>query len=193
MFKTIRGLMLLMVLINLSACTISPVAKETLSSSNSYSDFSDVKASVGKPMPDFTLKDSNGETVSLSQFKNKQAVMLLFYRGDWCPYCISQLEDYQNLLPLLEQYNIQLLAISPDDVATARNTQRRLGQDYIFLSDSKREVVNLLGVGNEANLPHPAIFVVDKKGDLRWYYASVDHKVRPTAPQVEMILNDLFK
>ena len=65
--------------------------------------------------PDFNLPTANGVTVSLKSFRNKQAVLILFYRDDWCPYCIDQLSDYQELLPELEKYTIQLIALSQMD------------------------------------------------------------------------------
>ena len=119
--------------------------------------------------------------------------MLLFYRGDWCPYCVDQLTDYQTLLPELEKYNIQLLAISPDKLASVENTQRKFGQSYVFLSDKNLKATRQYGIGNQKNLPHPALFLIDKQGKLVWYYASKDHEARPSSAQVEAIIQKLFK
>jgi len=176
----------------LSACSLKPVNPETLSASKSYSDFEGVKVKTGQQAPSFSLPDAQGNNVSLKQFKNRQPVMLLFYRGDWCPFCIDQLEDYQSLLPELEKYNIQLIAISPDARASVENTQRKFGQSYVFLGDQDLQVTKKYGIGNEKDLPHPALFLVDQKGKLVWYYASSDHTARPSAEQVEMIVKKLF-
>ena len=80
----------------------------------------------------------------------------------------------------------------PNDVSTTNNTQRRSGQRYLFLSDKSLEVPRQYGIGNAKNLPHPALFLIDKKGKLKWYYASTNHKVRPTADQVEQIIEKIF-
>ena len=179
--------------ITLSACAVQPVPDNTISAEKSFSDFSGVKVSVGQSMPDFTLPDGEGHPVSLSRFRGRQPVLLLFYRGDWCPYCISQLEDFQNLLPVLDDYNIQLLAISPDNEATTKNTSRRFGQSYIFLSDIDRKLTSELGIRSNENLPHPSLFIVATDGTLLWYYAHQDHKTRPSSRQMKQLLDKLFK
>lgn len=175
-----------------SACKIKPADENTLSESNSFSNFTGITVKTGEMMPDFSLPDGAGRFVNLSQFKGKSPVMLLFYRGDWCPFCISQLKDLQNLLPTLEEHGVQLIAISPDTVATTENTARRFGQNYIFLSDTNRSLIDRLGIRNQSNLPHPAIFIVDQEGLLRWYYANSDYKTRPTSSQMKTVLEKLF-
>ena len=176
-----------------SACGLKSVSPDTLIASKSYADFKGVSVEVGASAPEFSLSDAQNKPVSLSDYNNKQAVMLLFYRGDWCPYCVDQLTDYQTLLPELEKFNIQLLAISPDKLASVENTQRKFGQSYVFLSDPDLEATRQYGIGNEKNLPHPALFLIDEKGVLLWYYASKDHEARPSAAQVEKIIQQLFK
>jgi len=176
----------------LSACSLKPVSQNTLNASKSYSDFKGVKVVVGQQAPLFSLPDAQGNAVSLQQYKSKQPVMLLFYRGDWCPFCVDQLEDYQSLLPELEKYNIQLIAISPDARASIENTQRKFGRSYLFLSDQDLQITRKYGIGNKKDLPHPAIFLIDKEGTLVWYYASKDHKARPSAVQVEKIIQKSF-
>ena len=120
------GLLLLL----LSGCRSQTVDENHVAADKAFSDFDGITVNVGDLIPAFTLPDGQGEMFS-SKSLNK-ASMLLFYRGDWCPYCISQLEDWQNLLPLLADYNIQLLAISPDDAATTENTARRFWSKLYF-------------------------------------------------------------
>jgi peroxiredoxin len=193
MNKSAYNCCLLLLSISLSACTISPVNTDTLNATKSYADFEGISLVINKPAPVFSLPDADGKMVSLKDFNNSKPVLLLFYRGDWCAYCVDQLDNYQALLPELKRYNIQLIAISPDSVATIKHTQRKFGQDYIFLSDIDLEVIKKYGVGNNKDLPHPALFLIGIQGDLKWYYASTDHKVRPTAEQVEEIIREFYK
>ena len=74
-----------------------------------------------------------------------------------------------------------------------QNTKRRFGQNYLFLSDEGLLATSAYGIGSEKNLSHPSLFLVDKKAVLLWYYASTDHKVRPSAKQVEEIIKNLFQ
>ena len=147
---------------------------------------------MNQPAPPFSLPSGDGKQVSLADFKGKQAVLILFYRGNWCPYCMDQLDNYQALLPELEKYKIQLIAVSTDNKSSIKNTSRQFGQKYIFLSGEDLVVTRQYGIGNEKNLPHPALFLIDRQGNLIWYYASRDFKVRPTASQVEAIIKATF-
>lgn len=185
-------LLSLAIILTLAACTISPVDNQTLSAETPYADFSGITLEVNQPVPLFSLPSGDGKQVSLADFRAKQPVLLLFYRGEWCPYCMDQLDDYQALLPELKKHQIQLIAISTDDKAALENTNRQFGQKYIFLSDKQLVVTHQYGIGNEENLPHPALFLIDKQGKLIWYYASSDFKVRPTAHQVEAIIKAKF-
>lgn len=175
-----------------TSCRIAPVDPETMNAQNSYADFEGVSVEVGEPAPGFSLPAGDNKTISLKDYKNKNAVMLLFYRGDWCPYCMDQLDNYQRLLPELEKYDIQLIAISPDNLTAMKNTQRKFGQSYIFLSDNDLKVTHQYGIGNASSLPHPSLFLINKSGVLEWYYASSDHNTRPTASQVEKIIQQIF-
>ena len=192
MIKKLLPLFTIVLSLFLSACSIEPVLQSTLNANKSYADFSGINLKVGEISPDFSLPDADGNKVSLKSFRGEKAVLLLFYRGDWCPYCIGQLSDYQSLLPELDKFNIQILAISPDNLASMKNTKRRFSQNYVFLSDAALKTSIQYGIGNENRLPHPSLFLIDKKGVLLWYYASANHKVRPSAVQVESIIKELF-
>ncbi len=70
-------------------------------------------ATVGDVAPDFTLTDSNGTAVTLSDELKKGPVVLTWYRGGWCPYCNIQLAAYQQILPQIEELGARLIAVSP--------------------------------------------------------------------------------
>jgi len=60
------------------------------------------------------------------------------------------------------------------------------------MSDEDLVVTRQYDIGNEKNLPHPALFLIDRQGNLIWYYASRGFKVCPTASQVEAIIKARF-
>jgi peroxiredoxin len=64
---------------------------------------------------------------------------------------------------------------------------------FLFLSDSEHKVINRYGILNESSkdLPHPATYVIDKKGVVRWKFAEIDYKVRPTNQQIMTALKAL--
>ena len=68
----------------------------------------------GDEAPNFTLTESKGGTLTLSEELKKGPVVLTWYRGGWCPYCNIQLAAYQRILPQIEELGAQLIAVSPE-------------------------------------------------------------------------------
>jgi len=65
---------------------------------------------VGDTAPDFVLGNANGKSVSLSSKLKDGPVVLIFYRGAWCPYCNIQLHALQESLPAFKKQGAQLVA-----------------------------------------------------------------------------------
>ncbi len=118
--------------------------------------------------------------------------MLLFYRGSWCPFCLSHLEDIQSLFPDLKEHNIQLLAISPDKAEKSQMLAKKFNQPYIFLQDTDLALAKKYGIQRSDSLPHPAVFLINRDGQLIWYYAGQDYKQRPSASQLRDVINRLL-
>src|SRR5258708_39689667 len=68
---------------------------------------------VGEEAPDFTLKDTKGDPVTLSSARGKMPTVLVFFRGYWCPFCAHQLAELRALLKSVDQ--VRLLAVSVDE------------------------------------------------------------------------------
>ena len=68
---------------------------------------------AGEQAPDFTLPNAVGRPVRLETELSKGPVVVIFYRGIWCPYCSLQLRAYQKILPDILRLGGSLLAISP--------------------------------------------------------------------------------
>jgi len=147
---------------------------------------------AGQDAPAFSLPDASDEIVNLVDFKGEKGVLLLFYRGSWCPYCVSQLDDIQNLLPTLDRYGVQLLAISPDKAKKSAKLAERFNKPYIFLADRDLTVAEAYGLKKNKKLPHPALFLIDREGKVVWYHVDQNYKQRPSALQLRGVLNTFF-
>ena len=83
----------------------------------------------GTHAPDFTLKRTPEQTVSLSQFRG-QPVILVFYPADWSPVCSDQMALYNEIKPEFDKYGAQVLGLSVDSVwchlAFARDRKLRI-------------------------------------------------------------------
>src|SRR4051812_43945949 len=71
--------------------------------------------SAGTPAPDFTLKSTPDQSVSLSDFRGRPAV-LAFYPADWSPVCGNQMVFYNEILPEFQKLGAELIGISVDGV-----------------------------------------------------------------------------
>jgi peroxiredoxin len=174
----------------LVACNNDSVSEESLQSASGYSDVKGVKLQVGKLPPDFSLQSIEGSEVVLSELRGR-GVMLIFYRGYWCPFCIGHLEDIQSILPELDKKGIQVVAISPDSIDGLKTMASRLDNPYWFLSDPKLEVIERYGIRKDEKLPHPAVVLIDKKGLVQWFYVGENYKQRPSASQLRAVIEHL--
>jgi peroxiredoxin len=153
-------------------------------------------AEVGDKIEDFTLPAADGAPTSLGDLVADGPAVLVFYRGQWCPYCNLTLRTYQQeLLPELASMNATLAAISPQkpdgplkdfefpvlsDVGST--VARGLGLSYP-VSAPVREAMQTLGTDLEEvngtwELVHPAVVVVDQDRSLRFVDVHPDFVTR---------------
>lgn len=146
------------------------------------------RVAVGTRAPDFTLRNMDGATTTLSSFRGKKTVVLVFYRGYWCPYCIKQLAGMRQLLDAEMKKDTELLAVSIDAEPQTRQTIARISADgvppdFAFLSDPDHAVIARYGIlnpsGGSRGIPHPATYVIDREGMVRWRDIETDYKIRP--------------
>src|SRR5262245_21389897 len=101
---------------------------------------------AGEPAPDFTLRDQDGEKVSLSDYSARK-VLLVFYPQDFSPVCGDQLSIYQEVKPGIAAKGVELIGISVDHSWAHKAFQEKLGIDTTLLADfePKGEVARAYG------------------------------------------------
>lgn len=104
------------------------------------SDFGQRAPQVGDVAPDFTLPDQRGVPVRLSDVLREGPVILTFYRGAWCPFCMIALRGLQRIAARAAAIPARILAVAPQDVATAQQAAQTHGLTYSLLSDTGAEV-----------------------------------------------------
>ena len=129
---------------------------------------------AGTPAPEFSLKSTPDQLVSLSEFRG-QPVILAFYPADWSPVCGDQMALYQAVLPEFKRFDAELLGISVDGVwchiAFAHDRTLR----FPLLSDfePKGAVARAYGVYRDTDgEAGRALFVIDGGGVIRWSHLS---------------------
>ena len=158
--------------------------------------------SVGDPAPDPTLPDANGNPVALSSLWSKGPLVVVFYRGGWCPYCNFTLRAWQSRGADLAERGAGLVAISPQTPDGSLDTANKNALAFAVLSDSALRAADAFGItftmapalqtlyaasGNDLavvngngvwRLPIPATFVVDRLGVVRYADVDADYSVR---------------
>jgi peroxiredoxin len=125
---------------------------------------------VGEPAPDFTLRDQDGEKVSLADYRGRK-VLLVFYPGDFSPVCGDQLSIYQEVKPQIAEQGVEIVGISVDSFFAHKAFQEKLGIDTTLLSDfePKGEVARAYGSYVEKlGFANRTLVLVDEEGTVAW-------------------------
>jgi len=158
---------------------------------------------VGALAPEFELHDANGRLVRSQDMLALGPLVIKFFRGRWCPYCVTELETWRNLYCKLRECGALMVAIGPQ---TERQSDFMAGQHSLpfpLLSDPGcalaekfglaytvpeylREhylsiLINIPFVNGESSwrLPLPATYVLDRAGRILFAQAHADFRVRP--------------
>jgi peroxiredoxin len=129
---------------------------------------------AGTPAPDFTLRNQDGERVSLSDFRGGR-VLLAFYPADFSPVCTDQLSIYQEVLPEIEAKGATLLGLSVDSMWAHKAFQEKLGIEIPLLSDfhPKGEVAGSYGAYLERyGTSNRSLVLIDPEGVVEWVHES---------------------
>jgi len=100
----------------------------------------------GEKAQDFTLTNATGEQISLYQELKKGPVILMWYRGGWCPYCNLTLRAMQSMLPAFKAGGAQLFAITPESPDKSLSTAEKNELQYEILTDKDNALARNYGV-----------------------------------------------
>ncbi len=164
---------------------------------------------INSKAPDFTALDQNGNSIRLKNLTKKGKVVILFYRGYWCPYCSKQLKGLEDSLQMIKDKGAQLIAVTPEMIVGINKTIEKTKSSFPILYDKGLKImqaydvsfqvedktvaryrnasINLIennGSLNGANLPVPAVYIIDKRGNVTYRYFDTDYKKRPSVKEL---------
>jgi peroxiredoxin len=128
----------------------------------------------GSPAPDFTLRDQDGNDVSLEDLRG-QTTVLVFYPADFSPVCTDQLSVYHEVLPELEQQGVKLYGVSVDGPFCHKAFQESLGVSIPLLADfhPKGEVAKSYGVYAEGHgVAKRSLVMIGPDLTVKWAHKS---------------------
>ena len=157
----------------------------------------------GATAPDFILPDAQGQPVRLFSLLEKGPVVLIFYRGGWCPYCNLHLRGFQRLLGEFRSAGAQLVAVSPQLPDHSLDTQTKNALEFPVLSDVGLHTAHAFGIAfklprplldlydafghpladfnseaGQTELPMPATFVIGRDGTIAFAHVEADYTRR---------------
>lgn len=163
---------------------------------------------AGDPAPRFVVAAVDSSPVEFDPQNLDKPVMLLVFRGGWCPYCNMYLAEMRHVIPEIQSLGIDVLFLSgdrPDMLykSLEREAQEEIaGLDYTILSDADAQASIALGIAFKASqrtinyvnkkgdgfvkssmdrhgvLPVPAVFAIDRDGVIEFAFVNPDYKVR---------------
>ena len=129
---------------------------------------------VGQAAPEFTLPDADMEMVSLSDFRDRQNVVLYFYPKDDTPGCTREAIDFSDLEDEFNELRTVVIGVSRDDCLSHGNFRDKHGLSVRLLSDADCEVCEKYGVLQEKEVEGSrrigisrSTFVIDRHGTVR--------------------------
>jgi len=164
---------------------------------------------IGDTLPEVSLTTADNKPFALRAAAASKPAVLVFFRGGWCPYCNRHLGALAEIEDDLAALGVQLLAISPDSPEKLYAAPKREEQPkFTLLSDQDARAMDAFGISfvvpdelvakyktaymidieadsgrTHHKLPHPAVYVVDTTGVIRFAHVNEDYRVRlePTA------------
>lgn len=171
---------------------------------------------VGDKVKNFIAINQNDSLYSLEENLRKGPVVVLFYRGHWCPVCNKHLSQLQDSLSLIYDKGATVVAISPEKSEFLKMTAKKTDASFTLLYDEEykisdafdvtfkpdEESVKLYNERLHANLkeahsdeserlPIPATFIIDKNGVIVWKHVNPDYKERASTEQIVKVLEDI--
>ena len=163
---------------------------------------------VGDLAPRFIVQSVASEAFDFNPENLDRPVMLLVFRGGWCPYCNMYLSEMRHVIPEIRSMGIDVLFLSGDrpellyDSLEHQAQEDIAGLDYTILSDADAQASIALGIafkaaqrtidyvnkkgdgyarssmGRQGILPVPAVFAIGRDGVIAFTYINPNYKVR---------------
>ena len=144
---------------------------------------------VGTKAPDFTLKNKDGNEVSLSDFAGKK-VVLYFYPKDSTPGCTKQACSYRDNFDQFREKGVVVIGISKDSIKAHTNFAAKNDLPFLLLSDPELQAIQAYDVWHEKKMCGKVsmgvvrtTYVIDENGVIEW----AKEKVKPDENAAEIL------
>jgi peroxiredoxin len=166
-------------------------------------------AQVGDVVKDFSALDMFGKKFNLSEALKKGPIVLVFYRGQWCPFCNKHLSAIQDSLNLITDKGATVVAVSPEKPDYLQKTVEKTNATFTLLYDEDYKISSQFDVlflpegaartkyntflganlseahsDDSQQLPVPATFIISSERHIVWRHFDRNHKKRSTVADI---------
>ena len=172
---------------------------------------------IGDKAPNFVALDQFEKRVSLTERLSNGPVIIVFYRGQWCPHCNRHMSQIQDSLQMILDAGASVIAITPEKGEKIEKTMKKSGADFSMVYDENHRIMDkyhvtfklsgwkrfIYGLGginvNKASgnkdsaLPVPATYIIAKDGTIYTSHFNEDYSERMQVTDMLTSINELTK
>lgn len=182
-----------------------------------YKTVNDAKGlKIGIKAPVFSAIDANGAEFILGKVLKTNPVVLIFYRGYWCPVCNKHLSQIQDSLQLINEMGAKVVAVSPEKPEYLNKMAEKSGAGFTLLYDEDYRIAEAYDVNfipdakqlfvyntvlsaklkkthsdDSQRLPIPATYIISQEGIIIWRQFDPNYKKRSNVKEILQALTEL--
>lgn len=171
---------------------------------------------IGGEAPMFNAMDADSNLFSLKEALEEGPVVMIFYRGFWCPVCNKHLSQIQDSLKLIEERGAKVIAVSPEKPEYLDVMEEKTGAEFTLLYDEGYRIADVYDVtfrpsvatlftyntflgaklkethsDDSQRLPIPATYLISQDGKLAWRQFDPDYKKRSSVADILKALQEI--
>ncbi len=164
---------------------------------------------VGESAPLISGVDQTGKTIDSKTILADQKILLLFYRGNWCPYCKKHLKTLSENLQALAEKGYYVVVVTPEKLEKTQETAALVNAGYSIVHDTDNKIMEDYKVAFEVNdknvtsyygftkkkvakynaennnvLPVPATYIIGKDGTISYVHYDPDYSKRASIEEI---------
>lgn len=164
---------------------------------------------IGDEAPLILAKDQNGKEINSANILKEHQILLIFYRGNWCPYCNQHLSSLHERLKEFEEKGVFVLVVSPEKVSKTVETGSKYDNEFSVVHDTDNKIMTDYKVAFEVNektvpmyyeklqvrlaeynessnmvLPVPATYLIDRTGKITYVHFDPNYKERSNLDEI---------
>jgi peroxiredoxin len=163
---------------------------------------------IGDMAPDINAVNQDGKNIQLKKLLATGDVVLVFYRGQWCPFCNKHLSKINDSLSFIIAKGATVLTITPETAENIKKTIEKTKASYSIIEDKGMSIMKNYKVNfaidentiekykkygidfdkangtNAANLPVPATYIISRDGKIKYAFFNPDYRQRPSVKEI---------